>query len=403
MPDMSDPSDPNDPATGPAGPGPDEGDPTIAVPMGDDSPTAEVPVTDPDAMATAAGVGGAGTAAAGGDVPQDPGLDDAEGDDSGGGGRRGLVIAIIVVAILILATLLGLLLTGFFDDDEPSDSTATDLFLVGSTSLDPDPYLNVDFSEGVNRSDVEALAPTGQCRDAEPDSDPAENCKVNGTEPGLYGGTLDTSNCRVDELINVLGQAPTAQQEAWAGAVGVSSGDIGSYIQGLTPVVLLRDTRMTTHGYTNELAVNDEIVLQKGAVVLVENTGEPAVRCAGASPLSGPETESGDVQYSGDTWNGFDPSFIWAVDPGSATDRFTLQDLSTGEPFFRPAGSSGSSDQPVTTSTTTTSSTTTSTTSTTEPPTTTTSTTSTTSTTTTTTTTTTTVAADAGSAEDDSG
>ncbi len=67
--------------------------------------------------------------------------------------------------------------------------------------------------------------------------------RVSGSTAGLYGGTLDESSCDREKQITFLAANP-AKATAFAGVLSIGSGDIATYIRGLTPVVLLLDTRV---------------------------------------------------------------------------------------------------------------------------------------------------------------
>lgn len=354
---MSDPNRPDEPESPGAGASPDTGDEDLTQPLdqpGDEPTTMMPPAEGPPPV-----------------PPEGPGEDEQPPEGGGGrGGRIALVVALVaVVAALVVAAVL---LLGD-DDDETADDDQS-LVAVPAGALGPDAYLSVDLSQSVDPGQVQQRAPEGPCRNSRPDTDPAADCTIDGTEPGLYGGVRDQSSCQVGDLVNLLGQSPVEQQESWAQALGFPTADLATSIQGLTPVVLLRDTRVTLHGYANGATVTDQAVLERGTAVLAEDNGEPAVRCSGGSPLTAPVAASGAVTYEGDQWNDFAPDRIWAVTGGSTMDRFSLVDLATGDPFFRPVGTDGGDDEDVTPTTTTTTSTTTSTTttSTTEPTTTTT-------------------------------
>nr|WP_282204450.1 DUF6777 domain-containing protein [Kitasatospora fiedleri] len=71
---------------------------------------------------------------------------------------------------------------------------------------------------------------------------------VDGGQPGLYGGTREVASCDVPKLSGYLA-ANTDKARAWAGVEGIGSSQIDGYLNGLTPVVLRQDTRVTNHGY----------------------------------------------------------------------------------------------------------------------------------------------------------
>lgn len=77
---------------------------------------------------------------------------------------------------------------------------------------------------------------------------PITVASTTGTVPGLYGGTRNIGSCDVAAIASFLAQNPD-KAGAWAGALGIGTDEIASYLRTLTPVVLLADTRVTNHGY----------------------------------------------------------------------------------------------------------------------------------------------------------
>jgi hypothetical protein len=108
-----------------------------------------------------------------------------------------------------------------------------------------------------------------------------------GGTPGLYGGTRDNATCDRDRLVAYLEQSPD-KAAAWAATLGIQPSQIRSYVATLTTVVLRSDTRVTNHGYVNSRATVIPAVLQAGTAVLVNQYGEPVVKCFCGVGLSGP-------------------------------------------------------------------------------------------------------------------
>lgn len=63
---------------------------------------------------------------------------------------------------------------------------------------------------------------------------------------------------------------------------------VGRYIQGLKPVTLIQDTRVTNHTYESGAAVPFQAILQAGTAVLVNDKGVPVARCRCGNPLLEP-------------------------------------------------------------------------------------------------------------------
>lgn len=108
----------------------------------------------------------------------------------------------------------------------------------------------------------------------------------NGT--GLYGGSGDKATCDAGKLISFLDQNAD-KAKAWAGAIGIEPAEIRQYVEGLISVVLLRNTRVTNHGFRDGKATPRQSTLEAGTAVLIDVTGVPRVRCACGNPLLEPE------------------------------------------------------------------------------------------------------------------
>jgi hypothetical protein len=126
----------------------------------------------------------------------------------------------------------------------------------------------------------------------------ADTSTVSGDQVGLYGGSTNEAVCDRDKLVDFLDRNPK-QAAAWRTAAHVS--DIRGFASTLSPVVLLRDTRVTNHGFQDGGPTTFQSVLQTGTAVLVDNRGVPRVRCDSGSPLDeaqGDKTE----EFTGTRW-----------------------------------------------------------------------------------------------------
>ena len=76
----------------------------------------------------------------------------------------------------------------------------------------------------------------------------------------------------------------------WARVLGVEPTikAVGTYITKLHPVTLTRDTRVTNHSFVNGRAVGYQAILAAGTSVLVDDYGNPVVRCRCGNPLLKP-------------------------------------------------------------------------------------------------------------------
>jgi hypothetical protein len=163
-----------------------------------------------------------------------------------------------------------------------------------------------------------------------------------GTTPGAYGAVARGDVCDVGALAAHLAANERAAL-AWATAAGIEVDDIPTVLETLTPVVLLRDTVVTDHGFFDGRISARLAVLQRGTSVLIDEVGRPAVRCMSGSPLrTAPPLPSG-VVAEGTDWRGFSLEEVQtmpaAIRPAST---FVLVDVETGLPLTRAAGVNGS-------------------------------------------------------------
>lgn len=167
---------------------------------------------------------------------------------------------------------------------------------------------------------------------------------VRGGTPGIYGGDRDTGQCDRAQIVGFLAGEPE-KAAAWAGVQGITVDGIPAFVEQLTPTVLLQDTRVTNHGFTDGRATPRQSVLQAGTAVLVDDRGVPRVRCACGNPLVAPQPTGVTPRYQNSPWNGFSESRLSVIVPQETpVDVFTLVDLQTGERFDRPRGSDGEFD-----------------------------------------------------------
>ncbi|MFT4188628.1 MAG: hypothetical protein QM621_08590 [Aeromicrobium sp.] len=168
--------------------------------------------------------------------------------------------------------------------------------------------------------------------------DAGHSGQVDGTTPGLYGGTNDNAACDQAALAEFL-SSDDEKAEAWAEVAGVEAGEVGDYLAALTPVVLTRDTAVINHGFENGKATPFPAILQAGSAVLVDANGTPRVRCACGNPLTVPEDDLDVADTEGDEWDGYDPKSVIGVTPApEPVDELTLIDPTTGETIQRPTG-----------------------------------------------------------------
>lgn len=267
------------------------------------------------------------------------------------GGRRWLVPAAIVAAVAIVSGAVTFVLVG---DPEPAAAVGVLPEPVGTAG--PDPFTtSVTVREAATLPDtVTAVATRTRDRAPTTDAHTTSIAVLTGTTPGLYGGTRDDTACDVEAMTRFL-EANPDKATAWAATQDITVEDLTDYLTGLTPVVLTADTWVTNHGYADGTATPRQSILQAGTAVLVDDQGTPRARCSCGNPLRAPDTTTADPADTTTTpWDGYDPDRIVTIDPGPTTDTLTLTDLTTGDPYDQPTGTTARDEgDPGTTTTTT--------------------------------------------------
>lgn len=253
----------------------------------------------------------------------------------------------IFVGITAAVAALILLLTQVVDgDDEPQ--LAEEEVLLEPISFTSDAPFTESVAQGPTTTGPEPLefepASPGSIRSAPADS------------VGLYGGSLNESSCRRQQLVDFLESQP-AKARAWVSALNsdpsliwsggnrLNVSDIRTYVFELTPVILRLDTRVTNYGYVNGRATPLQSVLQAGTAVLVDAYGVPRVKCNCGNPLTEPLRFP--PVYKGPKWPGFNPGKVVIVTKTTTIiNTFVLINVFTGEPITRPAGTDGPDDTP---------------------------------------------------------
>lgn len=194
---------------------------------------------------------------------------------------------------------------------------------------------------------VPALRSVPSPPDPSPESGKVRVAGHYGSEPGLFGGTVKASACDARRLADLLLRDPH-KSRAWAATLGLTSADLRGYLAGLTPVVVIMDTRVTDHHYRNGRATPDQVVLEAGTAVLLDRYGVPRVRCATGDPLRPPAAVTRNVAYTGQSWRGFRADGTVRVLPARRPmGALVLTDVATGGRFVRPVGGTGATDRNV--------------------------------------------------------
>lgn len=249
-----------------------------------------------------------------------------------------LLIVVIAILALVVAALGGALVANGSSDSKPSNHAAErdgELFLEPADALGPRP-----FATGTRPASVAVPAATPS-----PSKSTVGITSVPGAQEALYGGSLETGSCDKERLVRFLEQHPD-KAAAWAAVQGIRPDRIRAYIGALTSVVLLRDTRVTNHGFSRGRATPRQAVLQRGTAVLVDEFGVPRARCYCGNPLTPPVALAAPVDV-GPAWTGYEPTAVIVVVATVEVPTFVLVDIDTGEQFGRPAGTDGDGDVPV--------------------------------------------------------
>ncbi|GEL18870.1 DUF6777 domain-containing protein [Pseudonocardia asaccharolytica] len=202
------------------------------------------------------------------------------------------------ITLIVAAVALGLAGGAFWAGLSPS-ATTVEVRLEATSSPGPSPFTS---AAGKDRAGV---APTAGVAGELP-ADTA----------GLFGAP-GAGGCDAQRLASDL-QADQGRASAWAGALGVGPGDIAKVTARLAPVVLRADAGVVEHGFAGGAATAYPAVLQAGTVVLVDERGEPKVKCVSGNPLTAAQS-FGQANYVGTPWPYFQPSLIAYVRP--ATDK----------------------------------------------------------------------------------
>ncbi|MEU2390830.1 DUF6777 domain-containing protein [Streptomyces sp. NPDC007369] len=167
---------------------------------------------------------------------------------------------------------------------------------------------------------------------------------VSGAEPGLYGGTRNSSPCDVERQIRYV-TADTGKNSAFASSLKVQPSAVPGYLRSLTPVQLRSDTRVTNHSYRDGGSTGYQAVLQAGTAVLVDGHGEPKVRCACGNPLARAVAQKGTPKQTGTSWSGYQPQNVVVVNRAPTVIKtFVIFDARHGSWVKRHSGDHGRHD-----------------------------------------------------------
>ncbi|MFE9643475.1 DUF6777 domain-containing protein [Streptomyces sp. NPDC006365] len=278
----------------------------------------------------AGGPGGGGPSGPSGPLgPAEPGPGDGPGRPWWRSAPRVAVISLVVAAAVVLAVV--------FTRPDGTSGSGSEVFLQAAGKSGPDPFTGSTAEDSSTVPETPSPTPT-------PDSGNVTR-GVDGSAPGLYGGTRNKASCDVEKQISYLQDAP-AKNEAFASVQDLEPSGVPGYLRSLTPVQLRMDTRVTNHGYRDGSATSYQAVLQSGTAVLVDDRGVPRVRCACGNPLTPPVAQKSTPKKTGDSWPSYRPSNVVAVSPATQViNTFVLYDPDNGEWIERQRGDTGTKDK----------------------------------------------------------
>ncbi|MEU3845043.1 DUF6777 domain-containing protein [Streptomyces sp. NPDC028635] len=247
---------------------------------------------------------------------------------------RVAVLTAVVVAAVVVAVVLG---RSGGSGGSGGSAGGGEVFLQAAGKTGPDPFTPSTATDSsappVSAAPATASAPVNAVRG------------VDGSAPGLYGGTRKVPSCDVERQVRYLTAAPE-KNRAFAAVAGVRPDQVPAYLRSLTPVQLRMDTRVTNHGYRDGAATSYQAVLQAGTAVLVDDHGTPSVRCACGNPLTPPVAQQGTVTRKGDSWPSYRSSDVVAVAPSTRVITvFVLYDSDHHTWIARHPGDTGGHDR----------------------------------------------------------
>ncbi len=181
-----------------------------------------------------------------------------------------ILAAVVAVQLVVLALVLWVRRD---TDDVLAAFEGTDGYLVVTmldTEIGPNPYF-----ASVEREVVGGAGGQPSLR-----SDPSFG------EFGAYGDTLPTT-CDPASLSRFLTEVNPNRGAIWAGAQMIGTSEIGSFVAGLRLSVLSDYTLVTGHQLDpSAIDLAEEVVLEPGTAVLIDDNGDPRVRCLSGAPIT---------------------------------------------------------------------------------------------------------------------
>ncbi|MBC9713791.1 hypothetical protein H9Y04_14565 [Streptomyces sp. TRM66268-LWL] len=248
-----------------------------------------------------------------------------------------------VTALAISGALLVAGCSSSGENDAGDTGSDKELFLQPVAAAGPDPFTDSTSKVTETPPPVTRTPQPSPTQSASPSQ--AGIRTIQGSTPGLYGGTHSLSSCDVEQQVRFL-TAEQAKARAFAQVEGIQQGEIASWLRGLTPVQLRADTRVTNHGYSAGAPTSFQSVLQAGTAVLVDNRGLPRVRCACGNPLTPPAELHKDATHHGQPWQGYHPANVIVVKPSTTViNNITIVNITNNTWIERPIGDDGDKDK----------------------------------------------------------
>lgn len=242
----------------------------------------------------------------------------------------------LIAAAVVAAVVLAVVFTRSGGGGAGTAGSKGEIFLQAAGKTGPEPFTESTAKD--SSIPPVTASPSGS-------SEPENAVRgVDGSAPGLYGGTRNVSSCDVEKQVRAL-QADPAKNGAFAAVAGVRPSEVPAFLRGLTPVQLRMDTRVTNHGYRDGAATSYQAVLQAGTAVLVDDRGVPRTRCACGNPLTPPVAQQTAPKPTGDTWSSYRPSNVVVVAPSvTVINVFVIYDADHHDWIGRHRGDTGHKD-----------------------------------------------------------
>lgn len=215
-----------------------------------------------------------------------------------------IVAGVVVFVALVAGGFVGARI--LLDKDNPDQTQA--IRLVSATAKDEHPF--TESVADVQMSDIVDLNRWGQT------STVTKTTSVSADSAIVYGSRA-TAPCDKDKLLQALNANPTTAAN-WAKLMGIASEEIEATINGLTPLLLARDSAVINSEYRKGKAVQFPAVLQAGTPVLVDWAGTPRVKCSCGNPL-GVAQRVDTSSTIGTRWAGYSPQQVVQITPISPT------------------------------------------------------------------------------------